>query len=168
MPGIDWAIANRKQYNIRVLNLSLASPTVGSFLTDPLCRAARAASAMGIVVVVAAGNYGVTADGKEVLGAIGSPGNEPSVITVGSAHHHDTCTRGDETVNRFSSRGPTRSGWVDAAGFRHHDNLLKPDLVAPGNKIVGALAGRGSPPTCSSAPIRHSRSPATTPAATGG
>ena len=145
LAGIDWAIANHKAYNIRVLNLSLATPTVGSFLSDPLCRAVRAASAMGIVVVVAAGNYGLTADGKEVLGVIGSPANEPSAITVGSVKHYDTLTRGDESVNRFSSRGPTRSGWLDAAGRRHHDNLLKPDLVAPGNKIVGALAVSGSP-----------------------
>ena len=39
-----------------------------------------------------------------------------------------------------SSRGPTRSFWIDDYGLRHYDNLLKPDLVAPGNKIVGAAA----------------------------
>jgi subtilisin family serine protease len=145
LAGIDWVIANRREHNIRVLNLSLATPTVGSFLNDPLCRAARAAVASGITVVAAAGNYGVTVDGVEILGAIGAPGNEPSVITVGSAHHHGTHARADETINRFSSRGPTRSGWVDADGARHYDNLLKPDLVAPGNRIVGALAGTGTP-----------------------
>ena len=145
LAGIDWVIANSKARNIRVMNLSLAAPTNGSFLTDPLCRAARAATAMGIVVVVAVGNYGLTANGSEALGVIGAPANEPSVITVGSAHHHDTLARADETINRFSSRGPTRSGWVDAKGLRHHDNLLKPDLVAPGNKIVGAMAGSDNP-----------------------
>ena len=36
-------------------------------------------------------------------------------------------------VATYSSRGPTRSYWVDADGIIHHDNLLKPDLVAPGN-----------------------------------
>ncbi|MCC6867177.1 MAG: S8 family serine peptidase, partial [Burkholderiales bacterium] len=144
LAGIDWAIANRRAYNIRVLNLSLTTPTTGSFLDDPLARAARSASAMGIVVVVAAGNYGVTANGVEILGAIGSPANEPSVITVGSAHHHGTLARADESINRFSSRGPTRSGRLDAKGVRHYDNLLKPDLVAPGNRIVGALAGSGN------------------------
>ena len=33
----------------------------------------------------------------------------------------------------FSSRGPTRGSYVDAAGVRRIDNLIKPDLVAPGN-----------------------------------
>jgi hypothetical protein len=50
LAGIDWAVANRKQYNIRVLNLSLSTPSVGSFLSDPLCRAVRAATSLGIVV----------------------------------------------------------------------------------------------------------------------
>src|SRR4029453_18986088 len=39
--AIGWAIANRKTYNIRVLNLSLETQTGGSFLSDPLCRAVR-------------------------------------------------------------------------------------------------------------------------------
>ena len=81
----------------------------GSFLSDPLCKAVRAATSLGMVVVVAAGNYGLTVDGREVLGAMGAPANEPTVITVGSAHPHDTVSRGDETLNKFSSRGPTRS-----------------------------------------------------------
>ena len=55
-------------------------------------------------------------------------------------------TRGDETLNKFSSRGPTRTSFVDKLGMRHYDNLLKPDLIAPGNKIVGALAGNGNTP----------------------
>ena len=93
LAGIDWAIANRKAYNIRVLNLSLTSPTTGSFLNDPLCRAARAATSLGITVVAAAGNFGVTASGAELLGAMGAPAIEPSVITVGSANHHDTYSR---------------------------------------------------------------------------
>ena len=41
-------------------------------------------------------------------------------------------------VASYSSRGPTRSYRTDAYGVRHYDNLVKPDLVAPGNKIVDA------------------------------
>ena len=147
LAAIDWAIANRKTYNIRVLNLSLSTPAAGSFLGDPLCRAVRAATSLGIVVVVAAGNSGQTVDGREVLGAMGSPAIEPSVITVGSANPHDTVSRGDETLSKISSRGPTRSGVIDQAGNRRYDNLLKPDLIAPGNTVVGALAGNGNTPS---------------------
>ncbi len=57
----------RKQYNIRVLNLSLAADSSESYRTDPLCRAVRAAAAAGLTVVVAAGNYGKSAEGVEQL-----------------------------------------------------------------------------------------------------
>jgi len=71
---------------------------------------------------------------------VGSPGIEPSAITVGSSNPHFTATRADDTVNFFSSRGPTRGAWVDATGTTRRDNLLKPDLVAAGNGIPTAMA----------------------------
>jgi serine protease AprX len=43
-------------------------------------------------------------------------------------------------VTTYSSRGPTRSFWLDANGAKHYDNLIKPDLVAPGNKLIDAEA----------------------------
>ena len=99
------------------------------FRTDPLCRAVRSATAAGLAVVVAAGNYGKSTDGAEVYGSVTAPGNDPSVITVGSGNSRNTALRSDDAVNNFSSRGPTRSVWFDAAGQPHPDNLLKPDLV---------------------------------------
>ena len=69
LAGIDWAIFHSKQYNIRVLNLSLAADSSESYRTDPLCRAVRAAAAAGLTVVVAAGNYGKNAEGVEQYGA---------------------------------------------------------------------------------------------------
>ncbi|HEX8335377.1 MAG TPA: S8 family serine peptidase, partial [Pyrinomonadaceae bacterium] len=62
----------------------------------------------------------------------------PSVITVGAANTFGTDARNDDAVTTYSSRGPTRSYWTDALGGRHYDNLVKPDLVAPGNKIIEA------------------------------
>ena len=107
LAAIDWVIANRKAHNIRVMNLSLAAPTVGSFLTDPLCRAARAATAMGIVVVVAAGNYGLTANGSEVLGVIGAPANEPT-----------RRSRSARRITTTRSRAPTRRSTASARAGR--------------------------------------------------
>ena len=138
--GIDWVIHHAREYNIRVMNISLAADSTESYLTDPLARAARAAVAAGITVVAAAGNFGRTVDGKTRYGGIGSPGNDPSVITVGAVNMHDTPDRADDTVNNFSSRGPTRSSWVDSGGVRRYDNLVKPDLVAAGNKVVSVMA----------------------------
>ncbi len=140
LKGIDWVIMHSKEFNLRVMNLSLSTNSLESYETDPLCRAVRSAVAAGITVIVSAGNYGKSIDGKEIYGSISSPGNEPSAITIGSANPHATLTRTDDVVNTFSSRGPTRGGYVTAAGVRHYDNLLKPDLVAPGNKIISAQA----------------------------
>ncbi|APV49914.1 hypothetical protein BWI17_09590 [Betaproteobacteria bacterium GR16-43] len=140
LAGIDWVILHKNDYNIRVLNISLAADSTETYRTDPLCRAVRNAVAAGITVVVAAGNYGQDANGREVYGTISSPGNEPSAITVGADNPHASDTRGDDSVNNFSSRGPTRGGYVDANNVRHPDNVLKPDLIAPGNRLPAALA----------------------------
>jgi serine protease AprX len=140
LEGIDWVINNASTYNIKVLNLSLGTDSSDSYLTDPLCIAVRNAVASGITVIVAAGNYGLNANGQQTYGSISSPGDEPSAITVGSANQHDSSSRSGDTINNFSSRGPTRGSYVDATGATQYDNVLKPDLVAPGNRIVGSMS----------------------------
>lgn len=142
LAGIDWVIYHARQYNIRVMNLSLAADATESWQTDPLARAARSAVAAGITVVVAAGNFGQSAAGGEVFGTISSPGHDPSVITVGSSNMMGTVARSDDVVNFVSSRGPTRGSMVDAAGLRRVDNLLKPDLVAPRQQDGGCAGHR--------------------------
>jgi len=131
--GIDWVIKNKLLYNkIRVINLSLGHAVTERAVDDPLCQAVARAYQAGIVVVVAAGNAGKLADGTPVLGGIASPGNSPYAITVGSLNTWGTTSRGDDTVTTYSSRGPTR-----------YDLAVKPDLVAPGNKII-SLEASGS------------------------
>jgi serine protease AprX len=123
--GIDWAIANRARYGIRIINLSLGHPVAEPSATDPLCRAVARAHQAGIVVVASAGNYGTTPAGAPVLGGITSPGNSPFAITVGAVDTKGTTDRRDDVVAPYSSRGPTR-----------FDFAVKPDVVAPGTKIV--------------------------------
>ena len=53
-------------------------------------RGGRARRPAGIVVVAAAGNYGVTTDGSLVFGGITSPGNDPAALTVGAVDMHGT------------------------------------------------------------------------------
>ena len=127
--GIEWTIRNRNKYNIRVINLSLGMPVTESYKDDPLCQAVETAVKAGIVVVAAAGNLGKTLDGTPLFGAIHSPGNDPLVITVGAVKHNDTVSRSDDSVDTYSSKGRT--------AFDHH---AKPDVVAPGNKIVSVAA----------------------------
>ena len=60
--------------------------------------------------------------------SITDPGNAERVITVGSTHRYAPFTYG---VSYFSSRGPTGDG------------RLKPDLVAPGERIHAPLPDSG-------------------------
>jgi serine protease AprX len=140
LSALDAVMANRTTYNIRVVNASLGIAAVDSYKNDALCRAVRRLVDAGIVVVAAAGNDGKDASNPKLYGRIHSPGNEPSVITVGAANTFGTDSRSDDDVATYSSRGPTRSYWKDSKGVKHYDNLIKPDLVAPGNKIIGAAA----------------------------
>lgn len=130
--GIDWVVANKAKYNIRVINLSLGHPVNEPSETDPLCEAVARAVGAGIVVVAAAGNSGVAADGTPILGGIMSPGNSPYAITVGAVNTQGTVKRPDDQIATYSSRGPTR-----------FDFTVKPDLAAPGNKII-SLEANGS------------------------
>ena len=136
--ALDWCVANKATYNIRVINMSLGTPARDSYQTDPLCLAARRAWNAGIVVVASAGNAGKDLFGNKLYGGISSPGIEPSIITVGAANTYGTAHRSDDTVATFSSRGPTRGFTTQANGVKKYDNFIKPDLVAPGNKLIGA------------------------------
>jgi serine protease AprX len=127
--AIDWAIDHRAQFNIRVINLSLGHPVFESYKDDPLCDAARRAVSAGILVVAAAGNFGKATDGRPIVGGIVSPGNAPEVLTVGALNTMGTVQRSDDVMATYSSRGPTVI-----------DGLVKPELVAPGNRITSALS----------------------------
>jgi subtilisin family serine protease len=140
LAALEWVLQNRVLYKIRVVNLSLGTPAADTYRHDPACDAVRRLVAAGVVVVAAAGNDGKSASGQKLYGAVHSPGHEPAAVTVGASNSFGTNGRSDDRLASYSSRGPTRGFWTDDGGVRHYDNLVKPDLVAPGNKIVGAAA----------------------------
>src|SRR5271166_2065156 len=126
--AIQQAIALQSTYNIRVINMSLGRPVFESYTLDPVDQAVEAAWKAGIVVVCAAGNNGRFA-ATNGFGTIGVPANDPAVITVGATRTLNTATRVDDTIASYSSKGPTVI-----------DHIVKPDLVAPGNRLVSLLA----------------------------
>lgn len=136
--ALDWCIFNRTRYNIRIINLSLGTTAKDSYQFDPLCLAVRRAHNAGMLVVAAAGNEGKDARNNKLYGGIHSPGIDPSVLTVGAVNTFGTDRRSDDRIVSYSSRGPTRGYYTDTEGERHYDNLIKPDLVAPGNRLIGA------------------------------
>jgi serine protease AprX len=130
--AIDYAVAHKAEFNIRILNMSIGAGVYESYDTDMLTQAAKRAVEAGLVVVAAAGNHGRDDDGVEQHGAISAPGNAPWVLTVGASSHMGTASRADDTMAAFSSLGPTA-----------YDFAAKPDLVAPGAGIY-SLSSPGS------------------------
>lgn len=128
--AIDRAIELRALHNIRVLNLSLGRGVMERYALDPLCIAVERAWNAGIVVVVAAGNSGRdNSMGTSGYGTISSPGNSPYAVTVGAMKDMGTVTRADDLIASYSSKGPTLI-----------DHVVKPDLVAPGNRVVSGVS----------------------------
>jgi subtilisin family serine protease len=108
---------------------------------SPLCVEVNRLVRSGVVVVVAAGNSGYGAIMPEFRGkvnaaglgmTINDPGNADFAITVGSTHRDMPHVYG---VSYFSSKGPTGDG------------RYKPDLVAPGEKIISCRSDHEKPPT---------------------
>jgi subtilisin family serine protease len=101
---------------------------------SPLCVEVNRLVRSGVVVVAAAGNTGYGVSQSQFNGVISAglpftindPGNAELAITVGSTHREMPHTYG---VSYFSSKGPTGDG------------RAKPDLVAPGEKILSCAAG---------------------------
>lgn len=124
--GIQWAVENKEKFDISVISLSLGGGVRESYKKDPVAQAVEAAVAKGITTVVAAGNSGPRG------GTIGTPAHAERVVTVGALDDKGTVDRTDDTVARFSSRGPTRV-----------DKLDKPDILAPGVNITAADSRTG-------------------------
>jgi serine protease AprX len=131
--AIQRAIDLKNTYPIRVINLSLGRPVFESYTVDPLCQAVEKAWKAGLVVVVAAGNFGRdNSQGENGYGTITAPGNDPYVITVGAMKAMNTPQRTDDLIATYSSKGPTAI-----------DHFVKPDILAPGNTMT-SLRVQGS------------------------
>ena len=120
------------------MNLSLGGPFDATSFgcgDSPLCSSLLRLIRQGVLVVLAAGNEGsgeIIVDGYSTTLSldlsIGDPANLDEAIAVGSVHPTLPHRYG---TSYFSSRGPTADG------------RLKPDLVAPGERILSCRSGQG-------------------------
>jgi serine protease AprX len=118
--GINWVIANRERYNIRVLNISLGGDEDVPCSKSVIDQAAEEAISRGIVIVAAAGNAG--AEGRHSI----PPANSPSVITVGGYTDHNQLN--GNGLDLYSSNfGVTADGTV------------KPEIIAPAMWVAAPI-----------------------------
>jgi serine protease AprX len=124
LAATDWILQNKDRYGIRVANFSMRSANPSSFRFDPLDAAVESLWFRGVVVVAAAGNYGVANTPQAVRYA---PGNDPFVITVGATGTQGSKSAADDTLAPWSAYGHTLDGFA------------KPELSAPGRMLVSAV-----------------------------
>jgi serine protease AprX len=118
--GIRWVIANRKRYDIRVLNISLGGDEDVPCSKSIIDQAAEEAISHGIAVVTASGNSG--GEGHHSI----PPANSPSVITVGGYSDNNELN-GNQLGLYHSNFGVTADGTV------------KPEIVAPAMWVAAPI-----------------------------
>lgn len=109
--AIEWILTHYKQYNIRIVNISVGSISSSNSKKESLIEKVDSLWDAGLTVVTAAGNMGPKP------GTITVPGSSRKVITVGSS----------DLLNEkygISGVGPTS------------ECICKPDIVAPGASII--------------------------------
>lgn len=114
LAGIQWLLEHHREYNIRIVNISVGSTRSKHFdETSPLVRGINKLWEAGLCVLTASGNHGPAPY------SIGAPGNSRKIITVGSSDSEHHSFESD-----YSGRGPT------------YNCIKKPDIVAPGSNVV--------------------------------
>lgn len=121
LKAIDYILENQKEYNIRILNISVGMlPSADEEEKENLIAAVEKAWNHGIVVIAAAGNNGPGKNSVTVTGQC------KSIITVGSID--DYAKHGRGLKNGYSGRGPTECC------------VVKPEILAPGTAIRSCSA----------------------------
>ena len=107
--ALEWILIHHREYNIRIINMSLAGDEDSSYTTSEIDLLAENLIAAGIVIVAAVGN--------DVRGCIKPPANAMHVIAVGGINDDNHLEPGAKTIYH-SAYGATIDG------------LMKPELVA--------------------------------------
>lgn len=120
--GLEWVLANREKYDIRVLNISLGGDEAVLCHTSRIDMLAEECVQQGIVVVAAAGNSAYSARPHSI-----PPANAPSVITVGGYADDGKSSDKANFTLYHSNYGATADGTV------------KPEIIAPAVGIAAPL-----------------------------
>jgi serine protease AprX len=119
--GLDWVVANRQRYGIRIVNVSCGGDYEASYLDDRLSTSADEATRAGLLVCAAAGNLGHLPRHPVI-----PPASAPSVLTVGGLDDKNRLVFTGYDMYH-SSYGPTVDG------------LQKPEVIAPGIGVAAPI-----------------------------
>ena len=121
--ALDWIKDNYRKYGVRVINFSMGfHPKTENNKQEQILKKLEDLWKEGIAVVTAAGNSG------PLRQTIATPGISKILITVGAV----SGSMGNYRIEPYSGRGPT------------HEGVLKPEILAPGSKIISlATYGHG-------------------------
>ena len=119
--GLEWLIANRKKYKIRIVNISLGGDCDRPTSESRINMLVEEMVNLGVVVTVAAGN---SADAYSI-----PPASAPSAITVGGYSDENQFEPADFDLYH-SNYGPTADG------------IVKPELIAPAMFVAAPILPR--------------------------
>jgi Subtilisin-like serine proteases len=111
--GLEWVLANREKFDIKIVNISAGGDFEASYLNDPLSQTVEECVRQGLTVVCAVGNAGHLPNHP-----VFPPASAPSCIAVGGLDDGNSINRARRGMYR-SSYGPTIDG------------LQKPEVIAP-------------------------------------
>ncbi len=111
--GLEWILARREQFKIKIVNISAGGDFEQSYLHDSLSQTVEECVAQGLTIVCAVGNAG-----HLPTHPVFPPASSPSAISVGGLDDNNLINRARRGMYR-SSYGPTVDG------------LQKPELIAP-------------------------------------
>lgn len=116
--GIRWAIQNKENYNIKIINLSVTDDDEIPYKASEIDLAAEEAIEKGIVIVAAVGN--------DLNAKIKAPASSPNVITVGGIDDHNSIN--PSSISLYHSTFGTTI-----------DGIQKPELIAPSIWIAAPI-----------------------------
>ncbi|MGI8787156.1 MAG: S8 family serine peptidase [Pyrinomonadaceae bacterium] len=111
--GLEWILAHREKFKIKIVNISAGGDFEQSYLHDSLSQTVEECVAQGLMIVCAVGNAG-----HLPTHPVFPPASAPSAISVGGLDDHNSINRAHRGMYR-SSYGPT------------FDGLQKPEIIAP-------------------------------------
>ena len=133
--GLDWVYRHRREYGIRIVNVSVGGDYEAPYQHDALSRSAERLVRAGVFVCAAVGNAGHL-PGHPVM----PPASAPSVLAVGGLDDKNQLAfEGYDLYH--SSYGPTVDG------------LQKPEVIAPSIWVAAPILP--GTPTAAQAQLLH-------------